>query len=59
MPNWGKASWAEPKRRAMQKNWTAAVKDLSAIEAWNMVKEDLVSGGHGEHICAHEAKEEP
>ena len=42
MPNWGKASWAEPKRRAMQKNWTAAVKDLLAIEAWNMVKEDLV-----------------
>ena len=26
----------------MQRNWTTAVEDLSASEAWNMVKEDLV-----------------
>ena len=42
VPNWGKADWSELKRRARQRNWTTAVEDLSALEAWNMVKEDLV-----------------
>ena len=39
-PNSGR--FLHPDPNTMQRNWTTAVEDLSASEAWNMVKEDLV-----------------
>ena len=41
VPNWSKADWTQLKREAGLRNWTRATKDLSANEAWDMVKTDL------------------
>ena len=41
VPNWNKAVWTHLKREAGLRNWTRATKDLSANEAWDMVKTDL------------------
>ena len=43
VPNWSKADWTQLRREARQKNWTRAARDLSATEAWDMVKSDLMN----------------
>ena len=43
VPNWSKADWTQLRREARQKNWTMAARDLSATEAWDMVKSDLMN----------------
>ena len=40
--NWNKADWDSLRTGARNKNWSEKIKDLSAIEAWDTVKQDLL-----------------